>query len=68
MLVKETIKDHKNLIITKNGKILGIRNDFDDVNFGKGTSKEDIKNTLNAEIKEIDIINGIIEDVAGIRL
>ncbi len=68
MLVKEVIKDHKNLIITKDGKILGIKNNFSNVNFGKGTSKKDIENILNAEIKEIDTVNGIMEDVTGIRL
>lgn len=59
MTVKEFIKDKNNFIITRNGEILGIKND--------AGSQIDVS-ILSEEIKSIDIIKGLYADITGIRL
>lgn len=65
MTVKEFIKNKNNFIITRNGKILGIKNAGDPISFGK-----DCKDTsfLNDEVKNVDIIKGLYADLTGIRI
>ena len=67
MLVKEKIKnlnDDCNFIVTENGKILMIGHDEKFTFSGKYTEEK----ILNMEIKEIQILYGVINDIIAIRV
>lgn len=62
--IKEAIKGIENLVIVKNGGgILAIRNNFDSLSFGKGTTKSEIEIILNSTVKDTYTIKGVISDI-----
>ena len=66
MLVKEKIKnlnDNCNFIVTENGKILMIGHDKKFTFSGYIEEK-----ILNMEIKETQLLNGVINDIVAIRV
>lgn len=65
MKVKEFIRNKDNFIITRNGEILGIKNEGQKIGYGKNTTDTSF---LNEEIKSIEIIRGLYADVTGIRI
>lgn len=65
MTVKEFIKNKDNFIITKQGEILGIKNEGHEISFGKGTTDTSF---LNEEVGKAETIKGVIEDITVIRI
>jgi len=65
MTVKEFIKNKDFFMITRDSKILAIKNPGDSIGFRK-----DCKDTsfLNDEVKNVDIIKGLYADLTGIRI
>lgn len=54
MNVKEAIKNNNNFVITRNGIILGINNISDKL--------------LNVEVKKVQVVKGLINDVTCVRV
>ncbi len=64
MKLNEAIKNKDNFLITKDGQILGIKNENCELEFGDNVPE----NILESEIKKIEVIKGMIADITCFRL